>query len=365
MAARPGHIDSVAFGALPDGRMVERVTLSHGGVEAAILNWGATIQAVRVPGRDGAVADVAAGYGRIADYLAHGGYLGATIGRVANRIAGARFTLDGVRYTLPANNGPNCLHGGAVGFDRQLWAIEGLGVDADGPWLALSLTSADGDQGFPGTVRITAQWRLSGDGVLSVDYRAVSDAATIINITSHAYWNLAGESAPGDALSHDLMIAGDAYLPIDAHSIPTGEWRAVAGTHFDFRGGRTIAAQMIAEDDAQIRIAGGFDHSWVTARAPRTEAAEVARLYDGVSGRRMRLYSNQPGLQFYAGNHFDGSARGKGGKRYTAGSIIALEPQMFPDTPNQPALGSIRLDAGAAYHHRIAWAFDVASNIGI
>lgn len=345
------------FGELADGRAVEAVTLSSArGVEATILAYGASIQSVIVPDRQGRPADVALGHSSIEPYLEHPQYLGSTCGRVANRIAGGRFTLDGVDYRVPVNNGPNSLHGGSEGFDKRLWEV----VEVREAAVTLRLISPDGDQGYPGTLEVEAAYALDEDGILSVDYRATTDRPTIVNLTNHAYWNLAGEGRAEGAMGHVLTIPADHYLPTDAGAIPTGELRAVAGTPFDFRAPRSVGARLRDGPDEQIRIGRGYDHNWAIARQVAEAPRLLARVEEPKSGRVLEVHSTQPGLQFYSGNFLDGTTMGKAGQLYRQGDAIVLEPQMFPDTPNRPEFGSLRLAPGETYRNRIEFRFSTA-----
>lgn len=329
------------------------MTLEGGGVVARILTYGASIQSVIVPGRDGVRADVAIGHTTLQEYLDHPQYAGATVGRVANRIAGGRFELNGREYRVPLNNGPNALHGGERGFDKANWRLESLGERS----VKLALVSPDGDQGFPGTLSVTAEYALDDQGRLSVEYLATADAPTIVNLSNHAYWNLAGESAPQGAMNQRLTLPAEFYLPVDAALIPTGELRPVAGSPFDFRSPTSIAARLRDASSEQIRFGRGYDHNWVIGRAASDGMRPVARLEEPVSGRVMTVSSNQPGIQFYSGNFFDATTSGKGGQLIRMGDAVALEPQAFPDTPNRPEFGSIRLDPGQTYRNVIEWAF--------
>ncbi len=350
-------IRRAVFGVLPDGGVVEAITLTNArGLSATVLSYGASLQAMLVPGRDGVFADVVLGHATLTPYLAQPQYLGATVGRFGNRIAGGRFVLDGIEYRVPANNGPNALHGGAGGFDKANWTV--AAVDADAVAVTLAHVSADGDQGFPGTLRATATYRLTDADELHIDYGAETDRPTIVNITNHAYWNLGGEGG-GTAMDHRLQILADAYLPTDTTAIPTGERRAVAGTAFDFRQPTRIGARVREADDTQIRFGHGYDHNWVL-RPPAGDACRlVARLEDPVSGRVLALLTDQPGLQFYSGNFLDATSVGKSGRLYRMGDAVALEPQMFPDTPNQPGFGSVRLAPGERYRNTIILRFGI------
>lgn len=349
-----------AFGTLPDGTLVDAVTLTNArGMSATILAYGATLQAMHVPDRDGVLADVTLGFVNLEGYLAHDACFGASVGRVANRIAGGRFSLDGAEYRVPANNGPNALHGGPVGFDKAVWTIEDVAADP-APMVRLAHVSRDGDQGFPGELRVTATWTLKESGELVVDYAATTDRPTIVNLTHHAYWNLAGESAGSSAMGQVLTIPAEHYLPTDETAIPTGDFAPVAGTPFDFREPTVIGARVGDIADPQIVIGKGYDHNWVVARDRSIEPRLVARLADPGSGRALSVLSTEPGVQFYSGNFLDGSFVGKGGKAYQRGDGVALEPQMFPDTPNHPAFGSLRLAPGETYRHRIIFRFGAA-----
>lgn len=350
-------VHRTVFGHLQDGRAVEAVTLVNAhGLSATIIAYGATLQAMRVPGRDGAFADVALGHGSLAEYLAQSQYFGSSIGRVANRIAGGRFVLDGAAYQVPCNNGPNALHGGPGGFDKALWDIIETG-NAPAPFVRLAHTSPDGDEGFPGTLCATAEYALHDDGALAITYSASTDQPTLVNLTNHAYWNLAGEGAASSALDHVLTIPADHFLPTDETAIPTGAFASVEGTPFDFRKPCTIGARMRDTGHEQIRIGSGYDHTWVIARNRSPEPRLVARLAHPPSGRVLEVHSNEPGVQFYSGNFLDGTAVGKHGQPYRMGHGVALEPQMFPDTPNRPEFGTIRLAPGEDYCHRIRFCF--------
>ena len=345
------------FGHLPDGRAVEAVTLTQtNGMSATILAWGATLQAMLVPDREGTLADVTLGHATLADYLASDAYFGASVGRVANRIAGGRFTLDGEAYRVPANNGPNALHGGPVGFDRALWTIEAV-ASAPQPMVRLAHVSPDGDQGFPGTLHVTATYTLTDAGELAIEYAARTDRPTLVNLTNHAYWNLAGEGGAEGAMGHVLTIPAEHFLPTDEAAIPTGEFAPVAGTPFDFREPTAIGARVRDAGHPQIAIGRGYDHNWVIARTRTAEPRLVAMLAHPGSGRSLAVLSTEPGVQFYSGNFLDGTLVGKAGKAYRQGDGIALEPQMFPDTPNRPDFGSVRLAPGETYRHRMIFRF--------
>lgn len=344
------------FGKLPDGRRVEAVTLQGAnGISAVVINYGAALQSVVLPDRSGKREDVALGYATLEGYLAKPEYFGATVGRFANRLASGRFTLDGKQYQTPRNNNGNALHGGERGFDKVLWEIIGTGQGNEAS-VTLRYVSPDGDQGYPGTLTAVAKYSLKGSELV-IEYQATTDRPTIVNITNHAYWNLAGEGSAQGAMGHVLTIPAEGYTPVDAGLIPTGEVRSVAGTVFDFRKPMAIGARVRSGDDPQIVIGRGYDHNFVIAREVAPEPRLLARVEEPTSGRGFELWSNQPGLQFYSGNFLDATVIGKSRRAYRQGDAIALEPQIFPDTPNRPAFGSARLAPGDTYRNVIIYRF--------
>jgi len=348
------------FGSVADGP-VEAITLTNrAGMSVRIITYGASIQAAMVPDRDGRLADVTLGYPTIDKYVSQPQYFGATVGRVANRIAKGRFTLEGKTYQVPVNNGPNSLHGGTKGFDKVVWQV----VDTrDGPVGSVTLryVSPNGDQGYPGTLTTTATYSLDEKNQLSVEYRATTDATTVVNISNHAYWNLGGEGSVEGTMGHLLTIPADHYSPTDATAIPTGEFRPVQGTVFDFSKPTRVGARVRDASDEQIVFGRGYDHNWVIDRTIAKEPRLLARVEDPKSGRVMEILSNQPGLQFYSGNFLDATSSGKAGKLYREGDALVLEPQMFPDTPNRPEFGSVRLDPGQTYRNIIIWRFSTSA----
>jgi aldose 1-epimerase len=347
---------------MPDGRPVEAITLTNKrGVSVTIITYGAALQSLLLPDLNGEKVDVALGHASLAEYLAKPLFMGATVGRVANRIAAGRFTLDGRVYQVAVNDGPNALHGGAVGFDKVVWQIVDADKRQDWAQVLLRYTSPDGDQGFPGKLDVTALYRLDEQDALSIEYRATTDRATVVSISNHAYWNLAGEGSSAGAMDQVLEIPADTYLPVDRSLIPTGEFRPVDATPFDFRRPRAIGDRVRSAADEQIRFGRGYDHNWVVVRAPTKETHLMARLSDPRSGRSFELWSNQPGLQFYSGNFLDGTTRGKTGQLYRQGDAIVLEPQAFPDTVNQVAFGDIRLAPGQTYRDDIIYRFRSAT----
>ena len=346
-----------SFGKLADGRNVDAVTLSNGkGFSVTIISLGASIQATMMPDRNGKAADIQVGYDTIDGYLKEPSFFGATVGRVANRIAKGKFSLDGKEYTTPVNNGPNSLHGGTKGFDKVLWDVTDV---KSGPVASVTLryVSPDGDMGYPGKLTTTAIYSLDEQNRLTIEYRATTDKPTYANISNHAYWNLAG---PGmSAMGHVVTIPADSFTPTDATSIPTGQHKSVDGTVFDFRKATAIGDRVRDARDEQIVFGRGYDHNWVVGEAVTKDEHLMARVVEPVSGRGYELWSNQPGLQFYSGNFFDGTVAGKGGQLYRQGDAIVMEPQLFPDSPNQPAFPSVRLNPGQTYRNVMTYRFFV------
>ncbi len=351
--AQPVHaeIKRVDFGKLPDGQPVEALTLSnHHGMSVTVLTLGASIQALSAPDRAGKSADIALGYASLDGYVANPQYFGATVGRFANRIAKGTFALDGQTFHVPVNNGVNSLHGGTKGFDKVLWEV----VATSDHSVTLRYVSPDGDMGYPGTLTATAVYRLDEDNRLTIDYSATTDKPTVVNLSNHTYFNVAGEGAPQGAMGLVVTIPADRYLPTDAGAIPTGEMRPVAGTVFDFRKPTAIAAR-VRDADQQIVRGKGYDHNWIVSLKPVAKPRLMARVADPVSGRVLEVLSDQPGIQFYSGNFLDATTVGKSGKLYRQGDAIALEPQLFPDAPNHPDFASARLDPGQTYHNTIVY----------
>jgi aldose 1-epimerase len=367
-AALPASAPSVTvtrapFGQMPDGKTVEAVTLANDrGMQVRIITYGATIQSLVAPDRNGKAGDVTPGYATMDDYLTKTEFFGASVGRVANRIAGGRFTLDGKTYQAPLNNGPNSLHGGSKGFDKVNWSVVGVKQGPTGS-VELRHVSPHMDQGYPGTLTVTATYTLDRDNTLRVDYRATTDRTTVVNITNHAYWNLTGEGSSESAMDHILTIPADHFTPVDKTLIPTGEFRQVEGTVFDFRKPTPIGARVRVNDE-QILFGQGYDHNWVIDREVSREPRLLARVEEPRSGRVLEVLSNQPGIQFYSGNFLDATSVGKAGRLYRQGDSIALEPQKFPDTPNRPDFGSAQLNPGETYHNVILFRFSVAGAAG-
>jgi aldose 1-epimerase len=334
------------FGVTPDGIVVDRYVLSNAsGIEVAVLTYGGIVQQLWAPDRDGRQANVVLGLATLDDYLAHGGhYFGAIVGRYANRIARGRFTLDGVAYELPLNDGPNSLHGGTAGFDKRVWQAAVRSPTGGSVRLELRYTSPDGEMGYPGTLCVEVAYTLSNDDSLRIDYRATTDKPTIVNLTSHPYWNLAGEGA-GAIDEHVLMVDADFYTPVDSTRIPTGEIARVAGTPFDFRQPTPIGARL-RDGSPQLAIARGYDHNFVLSRPSWTSPVLAARVFEPTSGRALEIRTTEPGIQLYSGNFLDGTFRGTSGKAYNQGDGFVLETQRFPDSPNHASFPSSVLRPG-------------------
>jgi aldose 1-epimerase len=350
----PVRDGSIPFGTTPDGAPVRLYTLRNtNGMEAKIMNYGGIIQSLKVPDRDGKLGDVVLGYDSLDGYLTNSPYFGAMIGRYGNRIARGRFTLDGVSYQLATNNGVNSLHGGVKGFDKVIWQAKPGSSDL-GPTLELTYVSHDGEEGFPGTLSIKAVYTLTADNGIRLDYTATDDKDTIVNLTQHSYWNLAGQ---GDILGHEVYINADKFTPVDSTLIPTGDIKDVTGTPFDFRTPTTIGAR-IGQDDEQLKFGNGYDHNWVINH-PMGELGLDARVTEPTTGRVLEVWSTEPGLQFYSGNFLDGTVTGKGGRVYQFRNAFVMEPQHYPDSPNHDNFPSVVLHPGDTYHNTIIYRFSV------
>jgi aldose 1-epimerase len=345
---QPGSTTKKSFGKTPDGQPVDLYVLTNkSGAEASITNYGGAVVSLKVPDRNGKFADVVLGYDNADGYVADKSFFGALIGRYGNRIGHAQFALDGKTYTLAKNNGENSLHGGIKGFNKALWTAKTHSVKG-GQSLELSYLSKDGEEGFPGNLKVTVIYTLTNTNALKIEYSATTDKKTVVNLTNHSYFNLTGQ-ASGDILSHQLMIPADMFTPVDAGLIPTGELRDVAGTPFDFRKPTAIGAR-IDQDDEQLKLGGGYDHNFVLR--PPMDRAEflAARVVEPTSGRVMEVWTTEPGVQFYTSNFLDGKTIGKGGVGYPKHAAFCLETQHFPDSPNQPKFPSVVLNPGARYH---------------
>ncbi len=349
-----GQINQRPFGQTKDGTPVTLFTLRNNkGAEAGILNYGGLVIFLKVPDRNGHFDDVVLGYDNLADYIKDSPYFGAMIGRYGNRIAKGKFTLDGKEYSLAINNGPNALHGGIKGFDKVVWEPKVLAT-LDGPSLELRYTSKDGEEGYPGTLTVKATYTLTEDNALKLEFTATTDKDTVLNLTQHSYFNLAGK---GDILNHQVTIPADKFTPVDSTLIPTGELKPVDGTPFDFRTPTAIGAR-IGQDDEQLKFGGGYDHNWVVNK-PMGQLGLMGRVYEPTTGRVLEVFSTEPGLQFYTGNFLDGKLTGKGGWAYQFRNGFCMEAQHYPDSPNQPNFPSVVLKPGEVYRNTIIFKFSV------
>ncbi len=342
------------FGQMADGTAVDLYTLTNAkGLVAKITNYGTIVSELHVPDRKGKLGDVVLGFDNLAQYMKGHPCFGCTVGRVANRIAKGRFTLDGKTYTLATNNGPNALHGGLKGFDKVVWQPK-IMVKAEGPGLELAYTSKDGEEGYPGNLTVTAVYTLTTDNALKLEYTATTDKPTVVNLTQHSYFNLAGK---GDILGHEVMMPADRFTPVDSTLIPTGELRPVNGTPFDFRNPTTIGAR-INQTDEQLKFGNGYDHNFVFSK-PAGQLTLMARVFEPTTRRVLEVYSTEPGLQFYSGNFLNGSNKGKDGCVYQFRNAFCMEPQHVPDSPNKPEFPSVVLKPGQTYKNTIIFKFSV------
>ncbi|HXJ93521.1 MAG TPA: aldose epimerase family protein [Terriglobia bacterium] len=343
------------FGKMPDGETVNIYTLTNrSGMQVAITNYGGRIVSLIVPDRSGHMDDVVLGFDNLDQYLATNPFFGALVGRYANRIGGAKFTLDGKEYHLAANDGPNSLHGGLKGFDKQVWKAHE--VPGNHPSLELTYLSKAGEENYPGDLSVKVVYTVMGDNSLRIDYSATTDKDTVLNLTNHSYFNLAGQGN-GDILKQEMMINADSFTPIDATLIPTGEIRKVEGTPLDFRKSTPIGERIDA-DDEQMKFGKGYDFNYVLNRTgPGLTLA--ARAIDPGSGRVLEVLTTQPGIQFYSGNFLDGTIHGRDGKVYGKRSAFCLETQHFPDSPNKPSFPSTELKPGQTYHEVTVFKFSI------
>jgi len=352
-----GSTTKKSFGKTPEGQPVDLYVLTaKGGAEASITNYGGAVVSLKVPDRNGKLADVVLGYDNADGYVNDKSFFGALVGRYGNRIGHAQFALDGKTYTLAKNNGENSLHGGIKGFNKAVWTAKIIPAK-DGQSLQLSYLSKDGEEGFPGNLKVSVVYTLTDSNALRITYSATSDKKTVVNLTNHSYFNLAGQGS-GDILGHLLIIQADKFTPVDAGLIPTGEFRDVAGTPFDFRKELAIGAR-IDQDEEQLKLGGGYDHNFVLQRSNDPEESLAARVLEPVSGRVLEVWTTEPGVQFYTGNFLDGKTIGKGGVTYPRRSAFCLETQHFPDSPNQPKFPSVVLNPGERYHTITTYKFSV------
>jgi len=342
------------YGTLPEGITANLYTLTNPeGLKATLTNYGAILVSVEVPDGEGKLADVTLGYDTLEGWLASTSYFGATVGRYGNRIAKGKFTLDGKTYTLATNNDENHLHGGIKGFDKVLWDAKPI-KRSDAVGVTFTYTSADGEEGYPGTLRTAVTYLLTDNNELRVEFKATTDKPTIVNLCHHSYWNLTGDPK-NPILDHELMLAADHFLPVDEGLIPTGELRPVKGTPFDFTKPTKIGAR-VGADDQQLKYGNGYDHCWVL-RNQTGKVALAATLHDPSTGRAMDILTDQPGVQFYGGNFLDGTVEGKGGVKYQFRTALCLETQHYPDSPNKPTFPSVVLRPGETYRHTMIHRF--------
>jgi aldose 1-epimerase len=344
------------FGQLPDGTAIEMLRLrGDDGFEVRLIGYGAAIQSILAPDRAGRLADVVLGRDDLAGYATVRTFLGATVGRYANRIANGAFELDGHVFHLPTNDGDHALHGGVVGFDRKSWSVTDIG-EKPAPFVTLRYVSPNGEEGYPGRLEAEVTYSISGGHELSVAYSAVTDRPTIVNLTNHSFFNLAGVASGGGILDHHLAIEADTYLPVSAAGIPMGPLIEVDATPFDFRKSHRVGARL-HDADHQIRIRSGYDHNFCLRGGAAGVARLAARLEEPGSGRFLELLTDQPGVQFYSGNFLDATVTGKYGRVHRQYDALCLEPQRYPDTPNRPDFPSARLNPGQAYRHHSIYRF--------
>ena len=352
---KSGSITKSSFGKTPTGEPVDLYVLTNkNGVEASISAYGGAVVSLKVPDRDGKLGDVVLGYDSVEGYVNDKAYLGAIVGRYGNRIGHAQFTLDGKIYTLAKNNGENSLHGGIKGFNKAVWDAKEIPAK-NAQALELTYLSKDGEEGFPGNLQVRVVYTLTDSNELKIEYFATTDKKTVVNLTNHSYFNLAGAGS-GDILGHILQIEADKFTPVDAGMIPTGELSDVTGTPFDFHKPTAIGAR-IDSNDEQIKLGGGYDHNFVLGRKAGDPISLAARVVEPTTGRVLEVRTTEPGVQFYTGNFLDGSAQGKSGVKYTKRSAFCLETQHFPDSPNQPKFPSVILNPGERYHTTTIYKF--------
>jgi aldose 1-epimerase len=351
----PQAIENRPFGRMPDGTEVDLYTLTnHHQMTVGILTYGGSVQQIRVPDRDGKLANVALGFDQLDDYVNKARHFGAIVGRYGNRIGGASFTLDGETFQLAANNGPNSLHGGPEGFDRKVWRAEAVENGGE-VGLALSYTSPDGEEGYPGTLAVKVLYTLTDNNELRIDYKATTDKPTVLNLTNHTYFNLAGEGS-GSVYGHELKINASAYTPVEATLIPTGAIAKVAGTPFDFTRPIPIGAR-IREADPQLIRGHGYDHNFVLDKPRAGELTLAARVVEPTTGRVMEVDTTEPGVQFYAGNFLNSTLVGMSRRMYRQSDGFCLETQHFPNSPNQPDFPSTVLRPGKEYRSTTIYRF--------
>jgi len=334
-------VQTETFGQMPDGKQVDLYTLTNpNGLRARITNYGATLVSLEAPDRDGNLTDITLGFDTLDGYLQEHPYFGVIVGRYANRIGKGKFMLEGVEYKLATNNGPNHLHGGIKGFDKMVWKLEDIKAEGDEAFVMLSYLSADGEEGYPGNLSCTVTYTLTKDNELKISYEAETDKTTVVNLTNHTYWNLAGQGN-GDVLGHEVMLNADKYTPVDKDLIPTGEIKPVKNSPMDFTKPMAIGSRI-------DQVPGGYDHNYVL-NSGGGSLASAAKVYEPTSGRVLEIHTAEPGIQLYTGNFLDGSLTGKSGKVYKKHYAFCLETQHFPDSPNKPDFPSVVLKPGQKY----------------
>lgn len=347
---RNPHVTSHPFGTMGDGTEIYRYSISNGTMELEAISYGAIITSVRVPDRYGRHGDVVLGHDTLGPYLSNRSYFGAVVGRYANRIARGQFALDGSSYQLATNDGVNHLHGGSVGFDQRVWNAT-VGETPEGPAITFLRSSPAGEEDYPGTLHVAVSYLVASSNIVTIRYEATTDAPTIVNLTQHTYFNLAGETSR-TTLDHELQIHADSYLPVDDTLIPTGELATVAGTPFDFREPACLRRRSTLEHE-QLRRGAGFDHTFVLASAN----GPAAGLRDPASGRRLEIATTEPGVQFYGGQLLDGRMKAAYGRTLQRHAGLCLETQHFPDSPNQPHFQSVTLRPDERYVSTTTWRF--------
>lgn len=351
---KEGTVTTAYFGKTLDGVKVNLHTLkNHSGMEVRVMDFGATIVSIRVPDQQGQLGNVALGFDNLANYETNSPYFGALVGRYGNRIAKGKFTLDGTTYSLATNNGPNSLHGGLKGFDKAVWQAQ-TKQTAAGPAIEFTHVSKDGEEGYPGQLTMKVVYTLTDQNELRLDYTATTDKDTVVNLTNHSYFNLAGQGT-GDVLGHEVLLNASHFTPVDATLIPTGELRPVKGTPFDFTKPTAIGAR-IAQADEQLKFGGGYDHNWVLDRDGESLAL-AARVTEPTSGRVMEVLTTEPGVQFYTGNFLDGTLTGLEGKVYKQRYGLCLETQHYPDSPNHANFPPVTLKPGQTYRTTTVYRF--------
>jgi aldose 1-epimerase len=348
-------VEKTLFGKLADGKEVTAYTLKNAhGMQAKIIDYGAIVVSLTAPDKSGTYEDVVLGYDNIEGYVADRGYFGSIVGRYGNRIAKGKMTIDGKEYQLAINNPPNSLHGGIVGFSKKVWTVEETKVTKKGPAITLKLVSKDSEENYPGTVTLTVVYTLTNNDELSIVYTGTTDKTTVLNPTNHSYFNLSGDMNT-TILDHEVMIPADKITPVNRGLIPLGDYADVAGTPMDFRTPKKIGKDIDSVYE-QLKFAGGYDHNWVMNTYDK-KVRLIATVYEPKSGRKMEVWSDQPGVQFYTGNFLDGRVKGKNGVQYKKRSGLCLEAQHFPDSPNEPQFPTTLLKPGEIYHQTTIYKF--------